>query len=412
MRTNGDTKGPRRPIRRKPRLRRGGYVLGALAATLCLLILVGVALAWRAMGQAPAGPRAARMQASPHFADGSCVNRQSLYNDTWGMLRDLDVSDHAEPDSPLPVQTDTAERLRERPGPLRLTWLGHSTTLIELAGQRVLTDPIFGPSPFPIPSLGPQRWYEPPLPLESLRDVDVVLISHDHYDHLDHPTIERMRGWDATFVTPLGVGAHLEYWGIDPARIVELDWWQDYRRGELTIVCTPARHASGRHLFDQMRTQWAGYALIGPERRVMFSGDTGLFDEMAVIGERYGPFDLVMIEVGAYHQAWPDWHIGPEQALVAYQMLRGKLFVPIHWGLFNLAMHGWTEPLERVWAAAIERSVRFATPRPGEVIDVDHPPAPVRWWPELPWKTAEEFPIVSTLGGDPERRYPDPPLAE
>jgi L-ascorbate metabolism protein UlaG (beta-lactamase superfamily) len=306
------------------------------------------------------------------------------------------------------VQPDTAERLARPAGPLRVTWLGHSTLVIELAGKRVLTDPVFGESPFPIPSLGPQRWYAPPLPLQALRDVDAVLISHDHYDHLDHPTIARMADWDTTFITPLGVGAHLQYWGIDPARIVELDWWQEHALGELRIVCTPSRHASGRQVFDQMRTLWSGYALIGPERRAMFSGDTGLFDDMATIGERYGPFDLVMIEVGAYHRTWPDWHIGPEQALVGHRMLHGELFLPIHWGLFNLALHGWTEPVERVWAAAEKLDVPIVTPRPGQVIDVDHPPAPQRWWPERPFQTAAEAPIVSTRSGDPAHRYPDP----
>jgi hypothetical protein len=253
----------------------------ALLGVLLVASLVGVLVAWRAMGKGPSGARAARMQASPNFTDGECVNKQPLYNDMWGAIFAGGISEHAVPTSPLPVRTDTAQRLKEPAGPLRVTWLGHSTTLIELARKRVLTDPVFGKSPFPIPSLGPQRWYEPPLPLEALRHVDVVLLSHDHYDHLDFPTIERMVDWDVQFVTALGVGAHLEYWGIDPKRIVELDWWEKTQVGDLTIVCTPARHASGRQLFDQMRTQWAGYALIGPERRVMFSGDTGLFDEMS-----------------------------------------------------------------------------------------------------------------------------------
>jgi L-ascorbate metabolism protein UlaG (beta-lactamase superfamily) len=387
-------------------------VLGRVALVLLLLFaivaVVGVGLAWDAMGTAPTGDRLTRMEASPHHEDDIFVNDQPLWNDWAGMLSALDISDVAEPDGPLPVSSRTAELLAEPPGPLRVTWLGHSTTVIELAGMRVLTDPVFGRSPSPLPSLGPQRWYAPPVPLEALDDTDVVLISHDHYDHLDHPTIVRMIDWDATFIAPLGVGAHLEYWGVDPERIVELDWWDEHVVGELRIVATPARHASGRQVLDQDRTLWAGYALIGPERRVMFSGDTGLFDDMAVIGERYGPFDIVMIEVGAYHRAWPDWHIGPEQAIRAHSMMRGRVFLPIHWGLFNLAQHGWTEPMERTWIAAVEASTTLVTPVPGEVIDVDHPPAPRRWWPDLPFETAEEHPIVSTRAGDPEERYEAP----
>ncbi|HJL16232.1 MAG TPA: MBL fold metallo-hydrolase [Sandaracinaceae bacterium LLY-WYZ-13_1] len=404
----GESERPPRASRRRRILRALGRVaLGGLLL-LTLVAATGVGLSWQALGAAPAGARLARMEASPQHADGVFVNPQPLWNDWLGSLAALDVSEHAEPGEPLPVRDDTEARLDEPPGPLRVTWLGHSTTLIELAGQRVLTDPVFGPSTSPLPALGPQRWYAPPVRLEALDDTDVVLISHDHYDHLDHPTIVRMRDWDATFVAPLGVGAHLAYWGIDPSRIVELDWWEEHRAGALRIVATPARHASGRQVFDQDRTLWAGYALIGPERRVMFSGDTGLFDDMAVIGERYGPFDLVMIEVGAYHRAWPDWHIGPEQAIRAHSMMRGRLFLPIHWGLFNLAQHGWTEPMERTWVAASEADVPFVTPLPGQVVDVDEPPEPRRWWPDRPWQTAEEHPIVSTRAGDPDERYPPP----
>ncbi len=385
------------------------WILRSLLALLVLLVLalgLGLATSWRALGKAPAGARLVRMEASPNSSDGVFVNKQPLWNDMLGSITAMfEVSEVAVPDQPLPVSDDTARQLAAAPGALRITWLGHSTTLIELAGKRVLTDPIFGRSPFPWPSLGPSRWYEPPLPLEQLEGVDLVLISHDHYDHLDQPTIQRMRGWDVTFVTPLGVGAHLEYWGIRPDRIVELDWWQEHRIGDLRVVATPARHASGRQVLDQNRTLWAGYALIGPERRVMFSGDTGLFDEMTLIGERLGPFDLVMIEVGAYHRAWPDWHAGPEQAIRGHVMMRGKLFMPIHWGLFSLAMHGWTEPVERVWVAARAAGVAWVAPRPGEVIDVDQPPAPRRWWPSVPWQTAAEAPITATLNGDPEQRY-------
>ncbi len=383
------------------------WFFGVLAALLGIAIALGVGLAWEAMGTAPTGQRAERVAASPNWSDGVFVNKQPLYNDIVGSLT-TEQSDHLTPEQPLPVVTDTAERLKAAPGPLRITWLGHSTLLIELAGKRILTDPIFGDSPFPIPSIGPQRWYAPPLPLEALRDVDLVVISHDHYDHLDAPTIKRIAQWQAPIFAPLGVGAHLEYWGVAPERITELDWWQERQLDELKVVCVPSRHASGRQVFDQDRTLWAGYAFIGPQRRALFSGDTGIFDDMAKIGSEYGPFDAVMIEVGAYNQAWPDWHIGPEQAMVAHRMLRGKLFIPIHWGLFFLAPHGWTEPIERTWAAATKQEVQFVTPRPGEVIDVDNPPTPNRWWPEVPWNTAEQDPIISTKSGDPNVRYPAP----
>jgi L-ascorbate metabolism protein UlaG (beta-lactamase superfamily) len=255
---------------------------------------------------------------------------------------------------------------------------------------------VFGPTTSPFDDLGPTRWYPPPVALDSLKGVEIVLISHDHYDHLDQPTIAQMKDWDTTFVVPLGVASHLIYWGIDAERIVTLDWWQEYKKGPLTVIATPSRHASGRQVFDQMRTQWAGYALVSPTKRVFYSGDTGYFDELALIGKRFGPFDLVMIEVGAYNRAWPDWHMGPEQAVVAHQVLNGRYFLPIHWGLFDLALHGWTEPAERVVIAAKERQVKYLTPRPGELIDLDDPPAPKAWWPEVPFETAEQAAIVAT----------------
>ena len=235
----------------------------------------------------------------------------------------------------------------------------------------------------PGPGSGPKRWYPPPLALDELPDLDAVVISHDHYDHLDYPTIRAMRSWDTVFVVPLGVAAHLEYWGVPLERIVELDWWERHEVGDLEIVCAPARHASGRVAFDYNATLWAGYALLGGEHRVFFSGDTGMFPGMSEIGERLGPFDLTMIEAGAYGHAWPDWHVGPEQAVRAHQVLRGKVYMPVHWGLFNLAMHGWTEPLERTLVAAQAAGVRAFIPRPGASFEPASVPATKkRWWPE------------------------------
>jgi L-ascorbate metabolism protein UlaG (beta-lactamase superfamily) len=386
--------------------RRFAKVFAILLLCPLALALAGFSAAWVPMGTSPDDVRASRMASSPNYSDGSFVNAQPMWNDYWGWFSSIgELSDFVEPAEPLPVVENTAELLKSPPNGSRVTWLGHSTVLFEIDGKRILTDPIWGESPFPIPSAGPKRWYGPPLTLDELSRVDAVLISHDHYDHLDQPTIVAMSSWDTTFITPLGVGAHLEYWGVPPEKIVELDWWEEHMIGGLRIVATPARHASGRHVLDQNRTLWAGYAILGSEHRFMFSGDTGLFDDMETIGEKYGPFDLVMIEVGAYHRTWPDWHTGPEQAIRGHQMMRGKLFMPIHWGLFNLALHGWTEPAERTWAAAEKAGVQLVTPRPGEPFEIGSPPEPKRWWPDVPWQTAEEHPIISTRNGDPNHRY-------
>jgi len=226
-----------------------------------------------------------------------------------------------------------------------------------------------------------------------------VVISHDHYDHLDRRTIQAMRDWDTRFIVPLGVGARLQRWGIPGTRITELDWWATTRVGTLDLTCTPARHASGRGLFDKDRTLWAGFAFQGPHHRVYFSGDTGFFPGLADIGTRLGPFDLTLIEVGAYGQAWPDWHLGPEQAVQAHTLVQGRTLLPIHWGTFKLAAHGWTEPVERVLAAAGPAGVPVLVPRPGASLEPGLRPPLVRWWPELPWHTAREVPILATANG-------------
>jgi L-ascorbate metabolism protein UlaG (beta-lactamase superfamily) len=353
---------------------------------------------WQAFGKSADGDRLVRMQSSPQWDDGVFENPQPLWNDGWAMLTGLfGASDHLAPEDPIPVQEmDPAMFDAAPPSGLRVTWLGHSTILVEIDGHRVITDPVFGPRSSPLTWIGPSRWYPPPIALDALPSIDAVVLSHDHYDHLDYTTIVAMKDWDTTFIAPLGVGSHLAYWGVPADRIVELDWWERTKVGSLELVCTPARHASGRHLFDQNHTLWAGWAILGAEHRVYFSGDTGLFPAMSEIGDKLGPFDLTMIEAGAYGQAWPDWHIGPEQAVRAHGMVRGEVFLPIHWGLFNLAYHGWTEPIERSVAAAEAAGVQIVAPRPGQSFEPETAPPVERWWPDVPWQDKDAYPIVST----------------
>ena len=383
-------------------------------AGLVLVLLLAVALidGWRAFGKGSSGERRARMKTSTQWGDGTFVNPQPLANDILRSITDaFAASDHGSPDAPVATVSPPASTFATPPpSGLRVTWLGHSTILVEIDGRRVLTDPVWSERISPSRWVGPTRWYAPPIALVDLPPIDAVVISHDHYDHLDAPTITAMRGWDTTFVVPLGVGAHLAYWGVPEARIVELDWWERTEVRGLSIVCTPARHASGRAVLDTDATLWAGYAFLGDTHRVYFSGDTGLFPAMRDIGEQLGPFDLAMIEVGAYGQAWPDWHLGPEQAVRANQLVRGRVLLPIHWGLFNLAFHGWTEPIERVLAAAEIARVRVAAPRPGQGIEpttlaAGAPAAVERWWPAVPWRTGAQDPIRANLVDDALRTY-------
>lgn len=373
-------------------------VLVALTLFVTLLLVQG----WQAFGTKPSGGRLLRMQRSAHYKEGHFVNPQPIVNDYGGMFKGwLHVSEHVSPSEPLAVAQLSAGALAAPPASgLRVTWFGHSSMLIEVDGVRVLTDPMWSERAGPIPWLGPKRWFPPPLELEQLPHLDAVLISHDHYDHLDYRSILRLSALGATFAVPLGVGAHLEYWGVPLERIIELDWWDKReivgQHGKLTLVCTPARHASGRLLFDKDATLWAGYALLGSEHRAYYSGDTGLFPALREIGEKLGPFDVTMIETGQYNRAWPDWHIGPEQAVIAHQRVRGKAMLPVHWALLALAMHGWTEPVERSVVAAKEHKAQLLTPRPGEPFEPTAEPQLPRWWPNVPWETAQQHPIVSS----------------
>ncbi|MBI2795844.1 MAG: MBL fold metallo-hydrolase [Gemmatimonadetes bacterium] len=370
-------------------------------SALALLTAAGALLAdgWRDFGARTTGARRVRMERSPQWHDGHFENPQPLWNDFWGSLAGFGhISPHVSPVTPPVVPRIDPARFASPPaGGLRITWFGHSSTLVEIDGHRILTDPIWSDRASPWTWLGPHRWYPPPIALADLPRIDAVVISHDHFDHLDRRTIEAMRAWTAVFVVPLGIGAHLAYWGIPENRIVELDWWEAAQVGELTIVATPARHASGRMLVDYGATLWAGFALLGRSHRVYYSGDTGPFPALNDIGRRYGPFDVTMVESGQYNRAWPDWHIGPEQAVLAHQVVRGQVIFPVHWGLFPLAFHAWTEPVERVLARAAIVGAAVVTPPPGESIDplLARPAAP--WWPKVPWETAAQHAIVSTL---------------
>jgi L-ascorbate metabolism protein UlaG (beta-lactamase superfamily) len=373
------------------------------AAVVAVAFLVAFVLSSEgrtAMGAPPSGERLEQIKNSPQWSGGhfnDVLPRQaSPFVESMKAFL-FGGSDHRLPSQPLPVERRTRADFDAPPeSGLRITWLGHSTLIIELDGKRILIDPVWGPYAAPFSWMGVGRFYDPPLPFEELPTIDVVVISHDHYDHLDYPTMLALAKSDVPFLVPLGVGSHLEHWGIARERITELDWWERRSIGDITLVATPARHFSGRALTDREETLWAGWAILGTERRVYYTGDTAMFPGLTEIGERLGPFDVTLIESGAYSPLWVDVHLGPEQAVQAHQMLRGKLMIPVHWGLFDLAIHGWTEPMERVLAAAQKLGVRVASPRPGESIEPSNPPPVERWWPALPWDTVDDAPVIST----------------
>lgn len=343
----------------------------------------------RSLGKRPEGARLERMRASPRWLGDRFRNVHAIPpglrdpNASMPSLSDfLCGGERRVPRGPLPAMNPLDSWRKPPSSGLRATWLGHSTVLIEIDGLRVLTDPVWGPRASPSRLAGPKRFQPVPVPLRAMPPVDLVVVSHDHYDHLDYPTIRELAKRQVPFVTSLGVGAHLEAWGVNPALITELDWWESHRvaSGGLMLTAAPSQHFSGRGLKDRNTTLWSSFVLRSERHAVFFSGDTGLTTEYEVIRDRLGPFDLVMLEVGAYHPAWGDIHLGPQNALKALTLLGGGTFLPVHWGTFSLAMHAWDQPAEELLSVGEKSSVQLMMPRLGEAIEPAHAQRPEPWW--------------------------------
>ncbi|MFC9930397.1 MBL fold metallo-hydrolase [Streptomyces sp. NPDC127190] len=356
-----------------------------------------------AFGAEPGGERLARIRRSPHFKDGVFQNPGGPARtrpagsplDLAKVFFDKETRPLRVPRGTVPVHPTTFAELAQPPATgLRLTWMGHSSVLAEIDGRRVLFDPVWGERCSPFPFAGPKRLHPVPLPLAALGPVDVVVISHDHYDHLDLPTIRALAGTDTLFAVPLGVGAHLEHWGVSPDRLRELDWEESTEVGGLTLTATPARHFCGRGLRNTQHTLWASWVVAGAEHRIFHSGDTGYFDGFKDIGAAHGPFDATMIQIGAYSEFWPDIHMTPEEGVRAHLDLQGGVphgaLLPIHWGTFNLAPHAWAEPGEWTLAAATAVEQPVALPVPGQPFE------PSGALPTRPWWRSASLPLNRT----------------
>lgn len=343
----------------------------------------------KSLGQKPQGARLERMQDSARWTGEGFRNLHPIAPG----LRDPTVplpslgdflcgGARRVPRTALPAVDPRSVWARAPGSGLRVTWLGHSTVLIELDGVRVLTDPVWGARASPSSLAGPKRFQPVPVALRDLPPLDLVLVSHDHYDHLDYPTIRQLARLDVPFVTSLGVGAHLEAWGVRPEHIFELDWWQSYVLAgtALTVTAAPSQHFSGRTLKSRNATLWASLVMRSQHHAVFFSGDTGLTSEYERIRERLGPFDLLMLEVGAFHPAWGDMHLGPENALKAHALLGGGAFLPIHWGTFSLAMHAWDQPAETLLRLAPSLDAPLVMPRLGEPTEPSRVERVEPWW--------------------------------
>ncbi|WP_198419589.1 MBL fold metallo-hydrolase [Geomonas oryzae] len=283
------------------------------------------------------------------------------------------------PTGEIPVRKMSREQLLAAPDNTVFR-LGHSTVLLKLQNAFWLTDPVFSDRASPIPFAGPLRFHKPPISIEELPPIKGVIISHDHYDHLDRRSIVALAKKTEYFMTPPGVGDIIAEWGVPSAKIRQLDWWQSIKVGGVLFAATPSRHFSGRGLFGRNKTQWGSWVILAPDFRIFFSGDSGYFSGFKRIGDEYGPFDLTMIEAGAYNANWAGVHMTPEETIQAHLDLRGKRLLPIHNGTFDLAMHGWREPFDRLAALAQARYVEVAFPVMGEPV-LQHETGPYRhWW--------------------------------
>ncbi|WP_299826034.1 MBL fold metallo-hydrolase [uncultured Pontibacter sp.] len=333
-------------------------------------------------GKVPNGKRLERIKQSPNYKNGSFQNLsetpvQAENASMTGMLYDfINKPKNTVPPQPVPFIKSDLKAAAAEPA---IYWFGHSSYLIKAHGYTVLVDPVLSgyaaPVSFMVKSFAGANNYT----VSDLPEIDMLVISHDHYDHLDHETIVALKDKVKHFYVPLGVGAHLEEWGIPEAKITELDWWEDAAFDELTLTATPARHFSGRGL-SRGKSLWASYVLQTPKYKVYIGGDSGYDTHFKSIGDKFGPFDIAILETGQYNKNWPYIHMMPEQTVQAAQDLQAEVLFPVHLGKFALALHTWDEPLQRVVKAAEEQQVKITTPIIGEPIVLGKQYPNQRWW--------------------------------
>jgi len=354
-----------------------------------LLILLRSTEWLASLGGRVTGARLDRARHSPQYRDGKFRNAEPTRMAT-GSYREMARRqffgrEQREPVGEIPVVHRVKDDYAKPPASgLRATWIGWASVLVEIDGKIVMTDPVWSERCSPSTLVGPKRFHAPPIALDELPHVDLVVISHDHYDHLDMVTVKSLAARGTHFAVPIGIGAHLERWQIPAAQIHELDWNESFRLGDLTVTSTPARHYSGRNPLHGNETLWTSWVMKGPRHRVFFSGDSGYSSAFKRIGDEHGPFDLTLIKIGASDPTWTEIHMAPEEAVQTHRDLRGAVMLPVHWGTFNLAFHAWRDPADRALAAASKSGVRLVVPKPGEFVEPSTAAAnPDRWWDRL-----------------------------
>jgi len=358
-----------------------------VVATIALVVVLFVQFSPQ-FGGKPSKKAIESYKISKNYKDGVFKNAKdvkldmSLKDMGKGLMGFFKSQPNTKPDHDLPSIKIDSLNIANYNGDTRLVWFGHSTFLLQTQGKTILIDPMLSSVPAPHPALGSKRFSEElPITIEQLPKIDAVLISHDHYDHLDYESIKALKDKVDHFYMPLGVSAHLLEWNVDKSKITELDWWEETTFKDLKLVCTPAQHFSGRGLSDRAKTLWSSWVIQSKNDNIFFSGDSGYANHFKEIGGKYGPFDFAMIECGQYNKLWPDIHMFPEETVQAGLDVNAKKVMPIHWGAFKLAMHTWTDPIERFTATAKTKKLTVVTPKMGEEIYVkDSTYTNKIWW--------------------------------
>ncbi|PWJ44288.1 MBL fold metallo-hydrolase [Sediminitomix flava] len=319
------------------------------------------------------------------YKDGQFQNLipTEMKMDVMGLVKEYsNKSKFATPKEPVPFEKLDSAKIAVAPDSLTtLTWFGHSAFLLQMDGKNILLDPMLGDTPSPHPLIGSKRYNKNlPLEVDKLPQIDAVIYSHDHYDHLDYGTVNKIKDKVKTFIVPLGLGNHLREWGVKDSQIQELKWWDETKLGDIKLTCTPSRHFSGRGLTDRNTTLWSSWVIDGQKDKIYFSGDSGYGPHFKEIGEKFGPFDLTLMECGQYNPQWEAIHMMPEQTAQAAKDVKAERLWPIHWGAFTLALHDWRDPIQRVEKKAAELEIPMTTPRIGEQVIVGESYPQERWW--------------------------------
>lgn len=336
-------------------------------------------------GGNPSGARLTRIKQSPQYKNSVFNNYSETPMLTGGgsypkVMWDFffNKPSNVVPDKPMPsVKTDLKNLSDDKP---TLVWFGHSSYFLKMNGKNILIDPIFSPRPSPVP-FGNKNFEGTELyQIEDFPQIDMLIITHDHYDHLDYETMLKLAPTAKQVYTALGVGAHLSHWGFEESKIHEFDWWESVAIDEsITLTATPARHFSGRG-FKRNTTLWSSFVLQTPDYKIFIGGDSGYDTHFEEIGEKFGGFDLAILECGQYNTHWANIHLMPEQTAQAAVDLKAKVLMPVHWGKFTLAMHAWDEPITRVSAHAKKLNLHITTPMIGEVVVIDSLYPAKQWW--------------------------------